>query len=366
MDNSTQVRVRSPPEMIVSEPAPASRARLFGLDAARVLATFAIIWTHVAEGQGHTYGWTALGRFGTSFYIIVAALFVVRGAERAPRTFLAEVKVRSRRLLKPYVVWSIIYGLFYGARGVSEGITWEGLSRWWGPVAGTAVHLWFLPFIFFWGVLAAWATPRLNRLPLPAVTIGGAVVCALLYVFCYRWLHFALSRYWLWDYHLHRLDRWIVEVPPFVTATWGAILFYRWSKPAQDYMERQLIPLAAIGFLGFFIVQFLYANQIDLIRRSTHTEGRFMGNIAALFLLGAFLAVDGKALVRKLAPLGRFTYIAFLIHMLVIEFLRHPVKSMPGYGTLWFSLVTSLVVFALSLLLSRTIQKHRILSFLRA
>src|SRR5690606_35965581 len=99
--------------MIVSEPAPAPRSRLVGLDAARVLATFGIVWTHVAEGQGQSYGWTALGRFGTSFYIIVAAIFVVRGAERSvPRPFLGEVRERGRRLLKPYVVWSVVYGLY--------------------------------------------------------------------------------------------------------------------------------------------------------------------------------------------------------------------------------------------------------------
>src|SRR5690606_31880756 len=113
--------------------------------------------------------------------------------------------------------------------------TWEELTHWWGPVAGTAVHLWFLPFIFFWGVIASWLTPRLNRLPLLAATVGGALSCIGIYWFCYRWLHFSLSRYWLWDYHLHRLDRWIVEVPPFMAATWGAILFYRWSRPTQEF-----------------------------------------------------------------------------------------------------------------------------------
>lgn len=353
--------------MIVSEPAPASRSRLLGLDAARVLATFGIVWTHVAEGQGQAHGWAALGRFGTSFYIIVAALFVVRGAERAsPRTFGAEVRERGRRLLKPYVVWSLVYGVYYGVIGFSRGATWEGLTRWWGPVAGTAIHLWFLPFIFFWGVIAAWLTPRLNRLPFVVVSVGGAIACIGIYWFCYRWLHFALSRYWLWDYHLHRLDRWIVEVPPFFAATWGTILFHRARRPTQEFFKRQIIPLAAIGFLGFFIVQFLYANQIDAIRRSTHTEGRFMGNIAALFLLGAFLAVDGRALIRKLAPLGRYTYLAFLSHMLVIEVLRAPLSSLPGYGTLWFSFLSSIGCFALSLLASRMIQRYSLFKLLRA
>jgi surface polysaccharide O-acyltransferase-like enzyme len=353
--------------MILSEPAPAPRNRLAGLDAARVLATFAIVWTHVAEGQGQEHAWTALGRFGTSFYIIVAALFVVRGAERlSPRSFSEELRTRAHRLLRPFLVWSLLYGIYYSVREIPRGTSVEDLTRWWGPVAGTAVHLWFLPFVFFWGLLAAYSTPSLHRIPLRKFAIGGFLVSVAVYWFCYRWLFFALSREWLWKYHLHRLDRWVDEIPPFVTATWGALVFHRSRRRTQQFFERQLIPLAAIGLVGFFLAQFFYAHQIDAIRSSTQTDGRFMGNIAALFLLGAFLAMDGRALVRKLAPLGRFTYLAFLVHMLVVEVLRDPVKHLPGYGTLWFSFLTSIVVFILSLLLSRVIQRSKHLALLRA
>ena len=91
-----------------------------------------------------------------------------------------------------------------------------------------------------------------------------------------------------------------------------------------------------------------------------------MGNIAALFLLGGFLALDGKAIARLLAPLGKYTYLAFLVHMLFIEILRIPVLSIPGYGTLWVTLLTSVLVFALSLGFSRLVSSYRLLAFLRA
>jgi hypothetical protein len=353
--------------MIVSEPAPPLNRRLTGLDAARVFATFGIIWVHVAEGQGHAFSWTALGRFGTSFYVIVAALFVIRGTVKSkPRSFLAELRHRSDRLLRPYLVWSLIYGLYYGYYAYKTNTTWEDLSRWWGPVAGTAVHLWFLPFVFFWGQLAAWAAPRLNKVKLPVLILGGALGCVALYLFCYRWLFFVLDRYWLWKYHLHRLDRWVDEVPPFVTAAWGALVFYRLGHRAKQFMHRRLVLITVIGFFGFFLAEAIYAGQVMRIKEATQTEGRFMGNIAALFLLGAFLALDGKTLVRTLAPLGKYTYLAFLVHMLVIELLRIPVLSIPGYGTLWVSLLTSLLVFALSIVVSRVVSQYKVLAFLRA
>src|SRR5688572_5173831 len=46
-----------------------SSGRLANLDAGRVLATYGVMWTHVAEMQGHPPAWAALGRFGTSFYV---------------------------------------------------------------------------------------------------------------------------------------------------------------------------------------------------------------------------------------------------------------------------------------------------------
>jgi hypothetical protein len=91
-----------------------------------------------------------------------------------------------------------------------------------------------------------------------------------------------------------------------------------------------------------------------------------MANIAAVFLLCSFLALNKSRFVEKLAPLGRYTYLAFLSHMLVLEFLRDPVKDVPGYGSIPVAVATSVVVFSGSLLLSWMIQNFRWLKPLRA
>ena len=149
--------------------------RMAGLDAARLLATFGIVWVHVAEGQSHSPSWSTLGRFGTSFYVIVAGLLVVQGSLKPDvRSFTEELQKRASRLLKPYVVWSLIYGAYYGYRAYTNDVSWVGLSRWWGPVAGTAIHLWFLPFVFVWGLLATRVVPPLSRLERFRALVGGA------------------------------------------------------------------------------------------------------------------------------------------------------------------------------------------------
>lgn len=341
-------------------------SRLPALDAARLLATFSIVWVHVWESHGGTPPLAALGRFGTSFYILSAALFVVRSALKEKRRSAgAEIKQRALRLLKPFVAWSLVYALYYGTYGYLHDYTWRGLIQWWGPLAGTAVHLWFLPFVFFWGTLAALVTPALLRVRRTALLIGGLVLTAALYRFCYNWLHFSLDRHWLWDYHLHRLDRWIYEVPPFVAATLGAIYFHKLPERVRSSLRKAVVPIAATCVVGFFATELLYLQGADFLKKWTDTEGRFMANLAALFLLCGFLAMNRTRFVEKLAPLGRYTYLAFLSHMLVLELIRDPVKSIPDYGSPWIALACSVFVFAGSLAIAWLVQHMRLLRPLR-
>jgi peptidoglycan/LPS O-acetylase OafA/YrhL len=118
--------------------------------------------------------------------------------------------------------------------------------------------------------------------------------------------------------------------------------------------------------LGFVAAQLIYSTNVDAIKAATHTEGRFMANIAAVFLLAGFLALNRSRFVAKLAPLGRYTYLAFLCHMLVIELLRSPLKDVPGYGSVGVAFASSVLVFALSLGVSWLIQNTRFLKALRA
>src|SRR5688572_11145214 len=70
--DTTAHRSASPPDTVPPSSLGVTSPRLLALDAARVLATFGVMWTHVAEVQGHGGAWAALGRFGTSFHILAA------------------------------------------------------------------------------------------------------------------------------------------------------------------------------------------------------------------------------------------------------------------------------------------------------
>jgi len=355
----------SPPTMSATSPTPTS-PRLRALDAARVLATFGIVWTHVSEGQALGDAWASLGRFGTSFYVIVAAIFVVQSAGReTPRSFIKEAAQRSKRLLLPFLVWSLIYSGFYASRGLGEGYGWVAISKWWGPLAGTAVHLWFLPFIFLWGLLGSLLARILLKRDPKTLTVVLVLLPPLIYWWCYRHLFLDLSRPWLWKWHLHRLDRWIVEVPPYLTALLAAVLVFRLPPGTRARLSQSPLTLTAMGLVGFLGAQFLYAQNVDAIFRTTLSAGRFMANISGAFLLLFFLGSERRAWLARLAPLGKYTYGAFLSHMLFIEFGRQPIKEVSGYGSPWLACLCSVLVFMASLGLSWLIQQTRLLRWLR-
>jgi hypothetical protein len=337
------------------------------VDAARVLATFAIVWVHVAETQGLSYGAAALGRFGTSFYVIVAALFAVRAVVTTHgQKFSVEIYKKTQRLLRPFVVWSLLYALLYGVPLVLAGESLKDLTIWWGPFAGTAAHLWFLPFVFFWSVIAVITVPRLLRLSIRSLVVFGGGACVSAYYYCYSHLFFIVDRPSLWALHLHRLDRWIDEAPLFISAVVVCATFYRLREEQRATIRRHVTGIAILSAVLFVGSQGLYASYVDAIRSATQTEGRFVGNVAGAALLLGFLAKSQSPPARWLSPLGRYTYVAFLGHMLVLEVIGPASKHWEGYGTVWFGFLSALGVFGASILLSALIAKTRFLAWLRA
>lgn len=384
--------------------ATSSQFRLVALDAARVVATFGVMWTHVAELQGCGPAWAALGRFGTSFYILAAVYLATRSAIKRPAEPLASsTRQRAKRLLRPFLLWSAIYGAFYGIRALQS---WPGLvelTMWWGPFAGTARHLWFLPFAFASGVLAAWLTPRVMMLPTTRLIGVGAIAVAIGYWFCYRVLFFALDRHWAIGWHLHRMDRWIEEIPLVLLAIFGTALYVRRTSghpAAKNQVDGQpshrpgalasrptnplaapssipgghsaaalsrvpvSLPTALLLGLAFLCLELLYLGGQGALKEATGSEGRFVAHAAGLSLLGAFLAAGPRHFMVALAPLGRVTYFAFLAHILLLDLLNPWCKMLPGYGGLGCALVSSLALFAVSVAIGAAARRAHALRWL--
>lgn len=326
------------------------RTRHEALDSARLLATLGVIWTHVTEVQGQSYGSSALGRFGTSYYILLALFFSVRSRIARPfEPMSLVIKTRLRRLMLPYLLWSLVYGALYIRYGLSIQSPFEEIALWWGPLAGTARHLWFLPFAAFAGIFASLVTPRIMAMTVPSL-------CTLFVVGSLSWywlfdgvFFFALDRPWELRFHLHRLDRWIEEVPLVLSGTVGIVLFHRLRDSASPAPKSELIPRSLYAFLallGWAAVEWYYYSWADALRLISGGETRNVAHAAGAFLLGSALLASDVKWVQWIARFSRHTYFVFLAHVLVLDGLSTPLAMTPGFGTLWFSVVCTLGLYA--------------------
>lgn len=322
---------------------------MIGLDAARVLSTFGVVWVHTLEIQEQSVEAVTLGRFGTSFYTLGAVFLAAR-----PHFFRPEVETweiarkRAKRLLVPYLMWSGIYAAFYLATMLPQGYSLHEITRYWGPFFGTAPHLWFLPFAFVAGVAASFCVPRLMRWP-SALLLGGGILSTLgLYLYVYGMAYGSLDKLWLSGHRLHRLARWVEEAPLVIGAIFGCALYGKHLSSISRWGRRKRTTIAHYCLLGFLLTQIGYAHYVDELGQIFWNQVRFLANVAGAFWLSAFLARRNGRLIERLAPLGAATYFAYLSHQLILDTCKGPLAQLPAHGTLWFAVLCSVVVFAVS------------------
>jgi hypothetical protein len=343
----------------------ASRPRLEVLDSARVLATLGVIWTHVVEVQGHSPRIAALGRFGTSYYILAAVLFAYRGrTQSVPAGFGEELRTRGRRLIVPFLSWGVLYGVLYYRYGVSVGMNLTEIAEWWGPLAGTARHLWFLPFAYFVATLTSFSTGYLRRLETPvlATLVGLGVPFVYWALECH--VFFWLDRDWAVKVHLHRVDRWIEEAPLAISAMLSFPLVDRLASSARQTraISREWFAIPLVVGLG--LVQWAYYCAVEPLRPITGGESRFFAHAVGCLLLGATLLLRNAPGVRRFSRLGRHTYFIFLGHVVVLDAVNALLQGVPGFGTLGLSTLVAVGIFCLGLLLGPVFARVPVLKLL--
>jgi fucose 4-O-acetylase-like acetyltransferase len=124
------------------------------VDYCRLVAAFGILWFHT-EAPGYRVGYVA-----APFFIVLLSL--------PSRSGLPD---RARRLLLPFVIWSVIYSLARIAPALHSG---DDLFGWWKPsmlLTGTSTHLWFLPFAFLVALVAP--AVRTSRVALVAPVLAA-------------------------------------------------------------------------------------------------------------------------------------------------------------------------------------------------
>jgi len=335
-------------------------SRILALDAGRLFATSGIVWVHVSEAQGLSARTSALGRFGTSFYIVAAVLMsALPFFKQRTRRSADVIRTRARRLLVPFLLWSLIYALFYLATMLPQGYRLSQVVSLWGPLAGTAPHLWFLPFAFLASALTAWAMPRLLLLPERALAAAFVVTALSTYLLAYGVILPNLDHGGLAAWSLVRLGRYVEEAPLALSALLG-IAWYgkararlgRLGREGRQRLARRLIAL-------FVTVQAAYFFALEPLRHLFWTEVRAFANVLGSLLVAFCLAVRNSPRVRWLARFGRATYFAFLVHQLLLDLIKVPLQQVVSQGSLAVAFLTTLGIFAVSLALGVWVPKVR-------
>lgn len=124
-------------------PTPGPKVGLGNISASAFLRVFAcvcIVWFHT-DPHGFVKG---IGGIGLAIFLFFS--FMYAGDHRDIGTAL---KRRSRRLLVPWAGWYLVYATirFWVARGVPPEL--HSLTSIWTLLDWPAIHLWYLPFVFF-------------------------------------------------------------------------------------------------------------------------------------------------------------------------------------------------------------------------
>ena len=153
----------------------AAVAHRSSIDLARFVAAFGVVVAHAYASINDWVGHLALGLF-----LILTAFLAVQSAQRAGGSYA--FVPRARRLILPWLVWSAFYRLVDLVFSHNPD-RFVPLSDPWTLLYGSAIHLWFLPFVALAMVLVAPAV-QLIRGPgaLGLASVGVAVLSVPLLV----------------------------------------------------------------------------------------------------------------------------------------------------------------------------------------
>lgn len=132
----------------------------------RIISAFAIVWFH-SGAQGSEISYAGLVVF------LVISIYLATRSSRSGKMYLLGI---GKRLLVPWFFWLMIYGILNLVMGrtivpVDHGFVF-------GVLAGSSIHLWFVPFLFICLVIYSFIKIYISQKVL-AISASALVVIIL-------------------------------------------------------------------------------------------------------------------------------------------------------------------------------------------
>lgn len=296
-------------------------SRVANIDRLRILAALGVIWFHTEAAPHREIGYAGLPIFLLIFFSLITARSHLDGITRF-------VRRRCDRLIVPWLFWSVVYGvckfgkamLMMDMESLHEVLSMKSL------LAGTHIHLWYLPFAFVSGLLIyivnGWTLRVSNAAAILAATILGVLTLwgNAMFVFG-RTLPIPLPQ---WCYGLAAI---------LLGFAIGRCMLFRSPNTRASMLLVIAVTVSAtcvvLSFMGFLSLGVPY------------------GLGTALVCVAWALPLGSDAVVRRLAPLAFGVY---LIHPLVCYGLTRFAVPSEHYAALFVltACISGLATFALT------------------
>ena len=149
--------------------------RIANIERLRFLSAFCVASFHI-----HIWFPRSIGVVGFIILLLSFCAFVVNKPE--PYSVAVVARRKARRLLKPWLFWSIIYGGLSLAKMILENVSFSEVFSPTMLLTGTRIHLWFLPFAFVAALLLVVIHRRIVNVR-DSFTITTAILIGALCVF---------------------------------------------------------------------------------------------------------------------------------------------------------------------------------------
>lgn len=270
---------------LTSPPTVGTVQRRQDIELVRLICAAGIVFYHSTKSGNAVY-YSAL---------IVFLTLSIMLAGRSSEFGWLNIKRRATRLLMPWLVWFAIYALFNVVRNREPFPTDDGIVA--GVLAGSSLHLWFMPFIFICLVSVDFLRTRIAGATLCRVSalIGVAIILT--------------SPYWR-----SASEELVLPLPQWIHASVAVLIGVVLLNASSVSRAELLLLLAGVfGALLFVLQEEMYAVPY------------IIGGCVCLFIF------SGIASGLKLAHVSMLTNTAlgiYFIHMFVLKGLvKTPVGS---------------------------------------
>jgi len=304
--------------------------RMYWLDGAGLAAAFCIIALHSsADHVGQAFGDYLTGErvfpvmmrtvsevASTEYFILVSLFLLAVRMSRKELSYFANVKQQVRRLLVPFVVWTVFYAFFRLYKAYHLGYAdnmWAELTQWqsWAyylTLGWSNYHMHFLPTLF---VLVLFYP--IYRLALKAPVIALAII-PLIY------LNSMFGGFiWRTFDDIMVIESWM-RVAKLLTYTGYGFVAYAlygvWMSGLDRKTSNSLFGFALLAIVIGFLIKMVHAQEVIQtgnfgIRRGAVYMGHFL---FPCFMIMAFMASHHFRWPEKLSRWSKYSFGMYLLH----------------------------------------------------